>query len=331
MNNAELIFERLKKSRYTEIQRMINEQQEESDFLDFKLKSDPAGDTISKDDKRNYVKALSGFANTSGGVIIWGVDASKNKDGLDAAKGETPIINAKIFQTTLNSLLSNALIPLLPDIENMFIPIPGTDDGFVVTYVPASDLPPHQALLGENKYYMRIGDSFTQMTHHHISEAFGRRQKPVLEVHYEIQSGAIIGTGPDSEFECSIVVGIRNIGRYVATYPAIRIKAGENLRLLERANTQGLPLIYQTKIDIQKNGYMFAGGINDVVHPGSYKSVYPLYITTKIKEQHLYGDETVMDDLIFSFSYELFAERCQPVKDEVIIKFDEIKQALLFS
>ncbi|WP_234785700.1 AlbA family DNA-binding domain-containing protein [Bacillus mycoides] len=142
---------------------MIAEQQEESVFLDFKLKSVPAGNEISKDDKKNYAKALSAFANTSGGVIVWGVDARENKDGIDAASGEMPINNAKAFQTTLNNLLSNALTPLLPDIHNIFIPKLKSNDGFVVTYIPASDLPPHQALLGENKYFMRIGDSFMQM------------------------------------------------------------------------------------------------------------------------------------------------------------------------
>ena len=45
---------------------MINQHQEESIFLDFKLKSVPDGSKISKDDKRNYAKALSAFANTSG-------------------------------------------------------------------------------------------------------------------------------------------------------------------------------------------------------------------------------------------------------------------------
>ncbi|EJR27990.1 MULTISPECIES: AlbA family DNA-binding domain-containing protein [Bacillus cereus group] len=140
MNNAELIFETLKKDGYTEIVRMIKEQQVETDYLDFKRKSNGPDDKITTDDKKNYLKALSGFANTSGGVIVWGVNASK-KNGLDAANEEFPIKNVKMFQTILNSLLPTALTPLLPNIQNEVIFKTGSNtDGFVVTYVPESSL-----------------------------------------------------------------------------------------------------------------------------------------------------------------------------------------------
>lgn len=54
--------------------KIIDEQQEEYLFLDFKLKTDPRSPNLSKDDKKNYAKALSGFSNTSGGIIIWGIN-----------------------------------------------------------------------------------------------------------------------------------------------------------------------------------------------------------------------------------------------------------------
>ncbi|PGZ46962.1 ATP-binding protein [Bacillus anthracis] len=329
MNNAELIFETLKKDGYTEILRMIKEQQVETDNLDFKRKSNSPDDKITTDDKKNYVKALSGFANTSGGVIVWGGNASK-KNGLDAANEEFPIKNVKIFQTILNSLLSSALTPLLPNIQNEVIFKTGSNtDGFVVTYVPESSLPPHQALLGENRYYMRTGDNFSLMPHVYISDAFGRRQRPVLDVHYEIQSHSVTGSGPESIHELSIVVGIRNIGRYVAIYPAIKIKAEKNLRLLDRRHTPGLKFIPQTRNDINKNGYMFAGGIDDTVHPGTYRTVYPLDLIVTVKEKHLSGANTELDDCNFSFSYELFAQGCESVKGEKVIPFDELRKALL--
>ncbi|WP_044796993.1 helix-turn-helix domain-containing protein [Bacillus cereus] len=329
MNNAELIFNRLEKDGYKEISRMIKQQQEESVFLDFKLKSLPDGSKISKDDKRNYAKALSAFANTSGGVIVWGVNARKNEDGLDAATNEELIINAKAFQTTLNSLLSDALTPLLPDIQNIFIPKSNTNDGFVVTYVPASDLPPHQALLGENKYYMRIGDSFNQMEHTHLSDAFGRRQRPVLEVYYEIQEHLLSGSGPEREHDLSLIVGIRNIGRYVAVYPAIQIKAEKNLYLHE-GYEEGLKLVPQTNDSRKKHGYMFAGGIDDTVHPGTYRTAYPLQFKFRVKEKHLNGESTELDDYTCSFSYELFAQGCESVKGEIVITFDELRKAISF-
>lgn len=330
MSNAELIFQRLQENGYSEVERMIQEQQEENVFIDFKLKSDHSTHTLSKDDKKNYAKALSGFANTAGGVIVWGVDASKNENGVDAANDQKPIANARAFLTQLNSLLSDSLTPLVSGVQNFYIPLPGQpENGFVITYVPASDLPPHRALLSVNQYCMRVGDSFVTMEHSHLEDAFGRRQRPVLEIYYEIESGAIYGgISGKREFECEIVFGIRNVGRYVATYPAIRVQAKENLILLEVSRRQGLDRVYQTENDKQKNGYMFVGSVNDVIHPGSYKAVYSLTTRKRINESYIYGSESLPEDSVFSFSYEIFAQGCEPVQGEVIIPFEEVKQAL---
>jgi predicted HTH transcriptional regulator len=50
--------------------------QEENLHLDFKLVQDAA--FTKRDDRRNLACACSGFANSSGGLIVWGVDARKN-------------------------------------------------------------------------------------------------------------------------------------------------------------------------------------------------------------------------------------------------------------
>ncbi|MBW9235526.1 ATP-binding protein, partial [Leptospira santarosai] len=77
--------------------KMIDEQQEENLFLDFKLKTDATSSNLSKDDKKNYAKALSGFSNTSGGIIIWGVDCRKNEEGVDGASGWYLLYSQNIF------------------------------------------------------------------------------------------------------------------------------------------------------------------------------------------------------------------------------------------
>ena len=57
--------------------------QEENLRLDFKLQSN--SEFTNKDDIRNFAKALSGFANSNGGIIIWGINARKNAEGIDCA------------------------------------------------------------------------------------------------------------------------------------------------------------------------------------------------------------------------------------------------------
>jgi hypothetical protein len=52
----------------------------ETEWLDFK------GAANDQDTKKTWSKALAGFANTQGGVLVWGVDARKDQaTGIDAA------------------------------------------------------------------------------------------------------------------------------------------------------------------------------------------------------------------------------------------------------
>ncbi|HDR7359773.1 TPA: ATP-binding protein [Bacillus toyonensis] len=334
MGNAELIFSKIENEGYTYIQEMIQNKQEENVFLDFKLKTDFKTPTLSTDDKKNYGKALSGFSNTSGGVIIWGVEAKMTHEKIDAACGEIPILNAKGFLTELNGLLNGALVPTNPGVKNIHIPLPGNDiGGFVVTYVPESNLPPHRAMLKLNQYFTRSGDNFVQMEHVHLEDMFGRRQKPELEIHYEVVSGSIYGgVEGKREFEFRINVGIRNIGKYIAKYPAIRIKSLSGLHGLhkqERYSMSGLPQLEQTHNDTKVNGYMFAGGYNDVIHPYTHLFVVPL--EGRIAEKYLNGFEKLdNEENLHSISYNIFAEGCEPAKGSISITLKEIQTACGF-
>ncbi|ARJ25694.1 ATP-binding protein [Bacillus sp. 17RED48] len=210
MGNADLIFSKLEKEGYAYIQEMIENQQEENIFLDFKLKTDPKTFKLSGDDRKNYGKALSGFSNTSGGVIIWGVEAKPTHEKIDVACDTKPITNAKGFLTELNGLLNYALVPNNFGIKNIYIPLPNeSTKGFVATYVPESNLPPHRALLKLNQYFIRSGDNFVLLEHVHLEDMFGRRQKPNLEIHYEIIPGVTIG-GIEGERKYKIPYRNRN-------------------------------------------------------------------------------------------------------------------------
>jgi predicted HTH transcriptional regulator len=61
------------------------------------------------DDKRNLAKCLSGFANSSGGIIVWGVDARKNAQGIDCASAASEIASIRQFLSRLNELTGEAV------------------------------------------------------------------------------------------------------------------------------------------------------------------------------------------------------------------------------
>ena len=125
----------------------VEQKQEENLHLDFELLAN--SELSNKDDKRNFAKARSGFANSSGGIIIWGVDARKNADGVDCASGITELANAALMVTCLNSMTGDATSPLTDGVRHKPIINPQTGRGVVATLVPENDSGPYMAKLGE--------------------------------------------------------------------------------------------------------------------------------------------------------------------------------------
>jgi hypothetical protein len=90
LSRAAILFEEIQESPAAVIGQMIAEKRQESDYLEFK-----GGSKLDeKTAKKYWSKALSGFGNSEGGVLIWGVDARKTPSPddpevmIDAATGQ---------------------------------------------------------------------------------------------------------------------------------------------------------------------------------------------------------------------------------------------------
>src|SRR5215469_7521481 len=82
MGRAEDLFDRLKERGEAEIDQLIQDRHSEELFLDFKRSADGgSGRRFHDDDRRNLARAISGFANSEGGIIIWGVDCRDQGSG----------------------------------------------------------------------------------------------------------------------------------------------------------------------------------------------------------------------------------------------------------
>ncbi len=250
-SNIYLNFNTLK-----DIQNLVDIKQEEHLKLDFKTIKHTT--LNSKDDKRTLAKAISGFSNSSGGTIIWGVDARKNKSGIDCASSIEPISNIRLFLSRLNELTGSAVSPIVEGIEHQIIE---NDDetGFAITFVPESLSGPHMAKLGEDRYYKRSGDSFYKMEHFDLEDMFGRRAKPILELSIRVKN---------QERGSDIIVGIKNIGRGVAKAPYIALSVSQPYNLSNYGldgnrhhGMQKIPYIGSTL------PHRFGEGTNTVIHP----------------------------------------------------------------
>ena len=72
----------------------VDNKKEENLQLEFKTIKNP--NLTNNDDKKNFAKALSGFANSSGGILIWGIETNK-KDGIDCASEISEIQKITLF------------------------------------------------------------------------------------------------------------------------------------------------------------------------------------------------------------------------------------------
>src|SRR5437588_12039059 len=75
------------------IEAFVTDSTAEDLYLDFKRKSDANVAAVGPDDKKNRSKAMSGFANSAGGVSVWGVVAERgtnDPERPDVAKDREP-------------------------------------------------------------------------------------------------------------------------------------------------------------------------------------------------------------------------------------------------
>jgi hypothetical protein len=235
---------------------LIARHQEEHLQLEFKTITN--SDMSSLDDRHNLARALSGFANSSGGILIWGITAAKNPDGVDAASSAAEIKSLSRFIARLNELTGEAVLPIIDGVMHRALPT-ADDQGFVISIIPESDSGPHMAKLGVNRYYKRSGDSFYMMEHFDIEDMFGRRKKPRLELYTQVR-----GTGPRTE----IVIGIINNGRGTARAPYLAFAAPKPFILsnygIDGNGHDGLPMLHARGGELP---HRFGGNSSYVIHP----------------------------------------------------------------
>jgi|GEM_PF-2527710 len=151
------------------LQSFFSEPQNESEQLEFKSGELPFD---------GLYKEVCAFANTDGGVIIYGAPREKKheKSDIKVAMGElTPIKHGKSGDSLIQKLMTG-ITPAPTGIK--IIPIK-MESGYVyVIIIPKSIKPPHQT---EGRYYMRAGTMSIPAPHAFIEALFNQRRPVVLD------------------------------------------------------------------------------------------------------------------------------------------------------
>lgn len=244
-----------------DLQEFVALGQEEYLHLDFKQIADPT--FASRSDRKNLAAALSGFANSGGGVIVWGVEARRNSDGVDCAVKLVPVSEPAKVVSRLNQLTGEAADPTVVGVLHR--KIEDESGAYLATFVPESETGPHMAKLGENRYFKRVGDSFYQMEHYDIADMFGKRRRPRLIVAYKVVGLYSVAQA---------VLSIRNEGRATAYAPFLAFNCEGDLTKsswgLDGNKKEGLPVLPSSYDGLQ---WAFCAGMDVALHPGMERQV----------------------------------------------------------
>lgn len=184
LSRAQELFHRIETQGAAYVATLVDAQKSEELFLDYKKISTKVSDrALSNHDRDNFKKALSGFANSEGGVILWGLDTEK-VDGVESLKSPEGYPDVTRFVSLLEDAVSGCTVPPVPGVRSIAVPLgEGSTKGFVATLIPVSLIAPHQTSDDSRAYYMRAGSSFKHVPHGVLAGMFGRRPSPEVSIH----------------------------------------------------------------------------------------------------------------------------------------------------
>lgn len=222
MSRARMIYEDLTKgdgdARWERIERLVTDRETESLWLDFKEVRQPTA--LPNEDylKDKLARAISGYANTEGGVLVYGIYAKDGKKGEpDAAEKITAIEKPGRFRAALEKLAVTLTDPVVGGIVVKEIVKPSTDEGVVVVFVPESNGAPHRVVSAgadvNEKYMMRTATSVMVMPHRLLADRFARTAPPALRM--------IVRVADPPGSPTRVEFWLKNIGRGAARQPAI--------------------------------------------------------------------------------------------------------------
>jgi hypothetical protein len=239
-----------------DLKRMITDHVKEDLYLEFKQKHDRRHALLEDDDKFNFSRALSGFANSDGGILIWGVETYKRDE---SAKSLKPITDVDGFIRSLKSSLINSVQPFVDNVLVEKIPTDASDQiGFVKCLIPQSDKTPHRAMLAEREYYKRSTEGFYRLEHFDLEDMFGRRQKPLLVM--QITSQDLPGDDPEMR---EAKFAFTNEGRWTAQHYGFLCKFDDNIDIIA---VPGFAIKNVTELNAGVPTISYENNVN-VIHP----------------------------------------------------------------
>jgi len=180
MNDAALnLYQRL--NTYDDIERLIADGETEGLYLECKS---PSGPSFNKGLQGQVAKALSGFGNSEGGVLIFGVVTTPHPpSGRDILTQLSPVAKIAAFMRNVHSHIPELTTPHLLGATSKTLTKNLKDaQGIGLLYIPNHVGDPLRTVSDAQQFYIRIVDEHQILTYNLIQRMFASIQGPDLSV-----------------------------------------------------------------------------------------------------------------------------------------------------
>lgn len=156
----------------------------ESEGIYYECKS-PIEPKLNKDMQKHLAKACSGFANTNGGIVIYGMSTVHHgHSDLDVMAQLEPIGQVTNFAKQVENSIPALSTPAILKPEIRIIKEKESDTkGVVIVHIPKFSSDPVQSAIDE-LFYFRSGDDFVVAPYDMIRRFFAAAESPELELIY---------------------------------------------------------------------------------------------------------------------------------------------------
>ena len=256
------------KNKYTQsdIESLIGE--EENLNLEFK-----GIDSLSKENKIEISKDVSAFANSSGGIIIYGINEEKH-----IAKDISFVDGDKITKEWIENVISGNIQRRLNHIE--IIPIRFDDDlkkSIYLIKVQASSNSPH--MCGYKKFYKRNNFENIPMEEYEVRESYNRILKTKLCIGESVfRFFSKNGIGSLLKVKNKVRFELYNIGDYIEKNFKLQISIPE--QIIPSEHNDSIKQYYMSTIN---NNSIYSISNKDVLFPEEQYTVCHIVININRK------------------------------------------------
>jgi hypothetical protein len=173
---AEALFNSV--TSWKSLEKLITAGETEGLYLECKAPTSPG---LNPGTRQHLAEAVSGFSNTSGGVVIWGMSTTKHAhSGLDVLTQIEPIGQVASLAANIDRAIPTLGYPSIRSVPSKIIRRQKADTrGVVMTYIPPTSGDPVQSVL-DKKFYLRTIDGFVEMPYDVLKRMFAGTSAPDL-------------------------------------------------------------------------------------------------------------------------------------------------------